>query len=104
MDLETLKQSIVLPANLHRRGMVSVGPCPFCGGPDRFVVKHNSGGEACAWLTARGLSAAARGGLTGLLYKFHIHIVMHYNHAQIYYKCLEALRGRRRKSLHIHGS
>jgi hypothetical protein len=52
MDLESLKQRIDLTAlvgtNLHRRGMYSVGPCPLCGGTDRFVVKHAPDGDL--WL------------------------------------------------------
>jgi hypothetical protein len=52
MDLETLKQRIDLTAlagtALHRRGMYSVGPCPFCGGTERFVVKHAPDGDL--WL------------------------------------------------------
>ena len=55
MDLETLKQRIDLTSlvgtNLHRRGMYSVGPCPFCGGTDRFVIKHAP--ECDLWLCRR---------------------------------------------------
>ncbi len=52
MDITSLERTADLTSlvghPLQRRGMYSTGPCPFCGGTDRFVVKHTADGDL--WL------------------------------------------------------
>jgi len=46
MDLnQTIGILPLLGYELQRRGSYSVGVCPFCGGRDRFTVKHTSAGD-----------------------------------------------------------
>jgi DNA primase len=46
MDLnQTIGIVPLLGYELHKRGSYSVGMCPFCGGRDRFTVKHTSAGD-----------------------------------------------------------
>jgi hypothetical protein len=48
MDAQTTNQTFdLLPlcGPLKRSGRYHVGPCPFCGGRDRFTLKHTSEGD-----------------------------------------------------------
>jgi hypothetical protein len=39
---------VALVPGLHRAGQYHIGPCPFCGGKDRFTIKHT--GEGDLWI------------------------------------------------------
>ena len=49
MDTTTINQTFDLPAlagkdtNLKPAGKYLIGPCPFCGGTDRFHDQKNAG-------------------------------------------------------------
>ena len=49
MDANQINQTVeLLPlvgSELRKAGAYYVGPCPMCGGVDRFTVKHTSGGD-----------------------------------------------------------
>ncbi len=48
MDAQTINQTVeLLPlvGDLKKAGAFYVGPCPMCGGRDRFTVKHTPGGD-----------------------------------------------------------
>ncbi|MBP8056840.1 MAG: toprim domain-containing protein [Chloroflexi bacterium] len=49
MDLQRLMTTIDLVAlagvSLKQKGRYHIGPCPFCGGDDRFTIKHTDDGD-----------------------------------------------------------
>lgn len=48
MDAKQINASfdlLTLVGDLHKAGGYHVGPCPFCGGTDRFTVKHMEDGD-----------------------------------------------------------
>ena len=51
MDIQTIKQNIDLVSlvkdqvALRKSGAYHSGPCPFCGGVDRFTIKHTDRGD-----------------------------------------------------------
>ncbi len=54
MDAKLINATTDLAAlvpGLHRAGQYHIGPCPFCGGKDRFTIKHT--GEGDLWICRR---------------------------------------------------
>jgi hypothetical protein len=51
MDIQTIKQNFDLlslvqgQVALRKSGAYHIGPCPFCGGVDRFTIKHTDRGD-----------------------------------------------------------
>ena len=51
MDIQTIKQNFDLVSlaqkqvKLKRTGAYHIGPCPFCGGEDRFTIKQTAKGD-----------------------------------------------------------
>src|SRR5688572_19379489 len=45
---QTTDLTTLVDAKLWKEGRYHVGPCPFCGGHDRFVIKHTPQGDR--WL------------------------------------------------------
>ena len=51
MDIQTIKQNFDLVSlvqglvALKKTGAYHIGPCPFCGGEDRFTIKHTHRGD-----------------------------------------------------------